>query len=863
MVGPMILHSTKSHSYHTFSLLTLSRVISSLGSKNKMSHVNFRDSKLTRILQPALSGNANTAVICCATPSHKFMEETRSTLHFASRAKIVKTNAKINVVMDDRALVHQLLLQSQNETKQVKFELAAAEAKAADAQLQLESLKKSMRQPIEVSRSKENTTVMRPWDWADGDGLVMRTSDQKTGAKQRSRPSMTEPRPNKRTKHGFMPQGIAWIKSALNFQTKIAPEPAQDNGTPPIDNFKENSRRTNVLREKDMKALSPLPKAPLSVQEIPPGISIEMMKQQIDTLAGQVAKHNEEAAVLVNQMEERDSNMSVLKAQVESLKEQEAANERQIDTLSGQVAKRDEEAAVRENQMQERDSTISELKTQVEALKKQEAAMKRLIDTVAGLVAKRDEEAPVRLNQMQVDRFNGEIKKLRAEIKELEGKLLALQAQAVVPYQPPLQQQRPYQSHQPTDAGLVGHFRQNDLLPFQQLPQGQPHSRSHPPQMYASDVGTPLLQQAASQSHFQGQHHGALSNPGMNPGFHSNFLPQPGQQVLYQPQYQGQHHGALPNPGMAPQIGQPLPGQQVASQSQPQRQLVDPMSDPFAFSPQHAISAKPIARVKPFKCPYCRFSSAKTELPESALWEGAKKTPRDPYTKHCGGPLKHFVWCLHMVRQKRNSFWDVERVGAHIFGKVLDLKMPRIQLEAVKSVEHLCTAVADLERDIPLMFLHIRKHSQKFSCTNAKGEFLLQDYEVAPVKVGRRLKNIQFYAMRILECYRQRIESPGFMESILRMEPWQILNSFYIPLCTVKNYEELEYPNPFIDRTTMIALRESKNFLEAPDIQVIPDLGKIVGRVPLPDGFQQGRAPSNYFDTTGDVQDKAPEGSDV
>ena len=81
------------------SLLTLSRVIHSLGeasTTNGFVHVNYRDSKLTRILQPNLSGNARIAVICCATPSELYLEETRSTLQFAARAKLVKTRAKVS-----------------------------------------------------------------------------------------------------------------------------------------------------------------------------------------------------------------------------------------------------------------------------------------------------------------------------------------------------------------------------------------------------------------------------------------------------------------------------------------------------------------------------------------------------------------------------------------------------------------------------------------------------------------------------------------------------------------------------------------------------------------------------------------------
>ena len=97
------------------SLLTLSRVIGSLGQPNA-THVNFRDSKLTLILKPSLSGNARMAVICCATPSELYLEETRSTLQFASRAKLVKTRAQVNEVIDDRSLIKKL----QRELKEAR-----------------------------------------------------------------------------------------------------------------------------------------------------------------------------------------------------------------------------------------------------------------------------------------------------------------------------------------------------------------------------------------------------------------------------------------------------------------------------------------------------------------------------------------------------------------------------------------------------------------------------------------------------------------------------------------------------------------------------------------------------------------------
>lgn len=64
------------------------------------SHIPYRDSKLTRILQPSLGGNAKTAIICAITPAAVHVEESHSTLRFACRAKRVVNNAVVNEVSD-------------------------------------------------------------------------------------------------------------------------------------------------------------------------------------------------------------------------------------------------------------------------------------------------------------------------------------------------------------------------------------------------------------------------------------------------------------------------------------------------------------------------------------------------------------------------------------------------------------------------------------------------------------------------------------------------------------------------------------------------------------------------------------------
>lgn len=96
-------------------------------SKKGNGHIPFRDSKLTRILQNSLGGNARTAIICTMSPAHSHVEQSRNTLLFATCAKNVITNAKVNVVMSEKALVKQL----RKELARLEAELRNLSALAA------------------------------------------------------------------------------------------------------------------------------------------------------------------------------------------------------------------------------------------------------------------------------------------------------------------------------------------------------------------------------------------------------------------------------------------------------------------------------------------------------------------------------------------------------------------------------------------------------------------------------------------------------------------------------------------------------------------------------------------------------------
>ena len=89
------------------SLSALGMVINSL-TDGKSSHIPYRDSKLTRILQESLGGNSRTTLIINCSPSSYNDAETLSTIRFGMRAKTIKNKAKINAELSPAELKRQL-----------------------------------------------------------------------------------------------------------------------------------------------------------------------------------------------------------------------------------------------------------------------------------------------------------------------------------------------------------------------------------------------------------------------------------------------------------------------------------------------------------------------------------------------------------------------------------------------------------------------------------------------------------------------------------------------------------------------------------------------------------------------------------
>ena len=101
------------------SLLTLGRVINAL--VDKSSHIPYRESKLTRLLQDSLGGRTKTCIIATVSPAKSNLEETISTLDYAFRAKNIRNKPQVNQMVNKKTLLREFTI----EIERLKSELIA------------------------------------------------------------------------------------------------------------------------------------------------------------------------------------------------------------------------------------------------------------------------------------------------------------------------------------------------------------------------------------------------------------------------------------------------------------------------------------------------------------------------------------------------------------------------------------------------------------------------------------------------------------------------------------------------------------------------------------------------------------------
>ncbi|KAL6337157.1 hypothetical protein AAG906_036471 [Vitis piasezkii] len=199
----------KEGSYINKSLLTLGTVISKL-TDGRATHIPYRDSKLTRLLQSSLSGHGRVSLICTVTPSSSNSEETHNTLKFAHRAKHIEIQAAQNKIIDEKSLIKKY----QNEIRSLKEEL--------------DHLKRGIVVPRLTNKGEDDIVLLKQ-KLEDGQVRLQSRLEQEEEAKaallgriqrltklilvstKTSQPSRLPQRPGPRRRHSFGEEELAYL----------------------------------------------------------------------------------------------------------------------------------------------------------------------------------------------------------------------------------------------------------------------------------------------------------------------------------------------------------------------------------------------------------------------------------------------------------------------------------------------------------------------------------------------------------------------------------------------------------------------------------------------------------------------------
>lgn len=181
-------------------LLALGNVISALGDESrKNSHVPYRDSKLTRLLQDSLGGNSQTLMLACVSPSDSNFMETLNTLKYANRARNIKNRVTINQDFAGSSIeVNQL----KSQLARLKLELAAARAEGTSGSSDQEV--RSLKQ--EVSRLRDRLQDMSTQ-------MIQVTSQRDTMLMERE---LSDPENTQLTTHPLIAQYQKTIQDLTN-----------------------------------------------------------------------------------------------------------------------------------------------------------------------------------------------------------------------------------------------------------------------------------------------------------------------------------------------------------------------------------------------------------------------------------------------------------------------------------------------------------------------------------------------------------------------------------------------------------------------------------------------------------------------
>jgi centromeric protein E len=307
------------------SLMTLGKVVYALSEEEEVNgkaakpkkHIPYRDSKLTRLLQPSLSGSAQVVLLCCLSPMVNHLEESHNTFKFAIRAKKIPQKAILQETADDKTLLQSYREEIEDLRQQLRdmksqdsiIESSPSANSSVDmvSEDEMQALAESIKK-LERLILKSKATPLQPEDLLDmsdrevdedddmqKDLLALATPDRSArSAKGLSTPTATSPRDDKTDKD--METELARIRGILGSVLK--------------------KRKDDWSSEEEIKRL----------------------RAQLEEQEGTVSLRKADASFLQRQLEEKDNLLQEVSKLLEAVEVRQSELERENQRLREEIA---------------------------------------------------------------------------------------------------------------------------------------------------------------------------------------------------------------------------------------------------------------------------------------------------------------------------------------------------------------------------------------------------------------------------------------------------------------------------------------------------------------------------------------------
>ncbi|GBC09297.1 hypothetical protein RclHR1_08750006 [Rhizophagus clarus] len=369
-------------------LLALGNVISALGDPNKAkhtTHIPYRDSKLTRLLQDSLGGNARTLMIACVSPTEYNLNETINTLKYANRARNIKNSATINqeeTGWNDLEHLQSLVMKLRSEIKSLK---PNSESFYDDTY----SIESGRSTPINFQRG----------DSSKRSSLNILTNiETKTSSKKNKDIDLLEEQfRDLQRSYSELSQKYAMTSAELALYQDI--DLSKQIGG-------QSSNQLDVIKEEE-EDLSSSVEFRKAVEPI-----IEEYEKSLTSLESQLALSHAAANHTETIMQEINEQNTNLKGKIASLSQRETVNEQYIKELESRL----ENYTKEQNKDQEK---INELKNHIAQLKTNGTNNQSYITELETRLASSDQ---------QVTKFEQTVEKLEKKLQQREEAFLELES---------------------------------------------------------------------------------------------------------------------------------------------------------------------------------------------------------------------------------------------------------------------------------------------------------------------------------------------------------------------------------------------------------------------------------------------------